>query len=98
MQVEARLTWGPDLLGVAHLRARKSMRLSDFGLPFPEDGTFSPSELPRAFADGALTLHLALVERERPLGAARSDGRVAKGVALGAVLHATLLAMAYLGR
>lgn len=96
--VEARLTWGADLLGVAHLRARREMRTTDFGLPFPEDAAFSLVDLPRTFTDGECTLSLELVEREKPIPAAQSDWRVAKGLLLGFVVHATFLAMAYLGR
>lgn len=103
MLIEARLAWGGDVLGVGHVPARGIVRLADFALPGSEtDRTI-------VFQSGVLvcdaielegaTIWLSLVEKEAPLPAgALGEFRTSKGVALAAVLHATLLAMAFIGR
>ncbi|MFO0737346.1 MAG: AgmX/PglI C-terminal domain-containing protein [Labilithrix sp.] len=102
MLIEARLSWDGDLLEVAHVPARGTVRVEDFGLPIPGD----PREI---VAEGGVLVrdrldHLGVTARFSLTGAsplprfALGDFRTTKGVALAALLHATVLAMAFIGR
>lgn len=103
MLLEARWLWDGDLLGVEQVAARGVVRLADFGLPRLEQ------ERVVVFAGGRLvypalhlerlTVRFSLVEdAPRFASAPLGELRVTKGVALAAVLHATLFAMAFIGR
>ena len=103
MLIEARLSWGGDVLALAHRPARGVVRLADFALPGGEtDDTivFASGELVcDAIALEGAMVWLSLVEKEAPLGAgALGELRTTKGIVLAAVLHGTLLATAFLGR
>ncbi|MBX3230735.1 MAG: AgmX/PglI C-terminal domain-containing protein [Labilithrix sp.] len=79
------------------------VRLADFALPFPGDGDGDLVVAVRGelfhdvVACGAVVVRLRVVEAAR-VPWSFGDGRVLKGVALGAVLHATILSMAFIGR
>lgn len=103
MLIEARLTWGGDVLAVAHTKARDLVRLSDFALTGFEDDDTIVADAEKLWCDavqrGRAIVWFALVDDAETLPFGElGEFRTTKGVILAAVLHATLLAMAFLGQ
>lgn len=103
MLIEARLTWGGDVLAVAHTRARDLVRLSDFALTGFEDDAAIVADAGRLWCDavqrGSAIIRFTLVDdaEELPFGEL-GEFRTTKGVLLAAALHATMLVIAFLGQ
>jgi len=105
--LEAKLAWGGEILAVSHVAPRAVVRLRDLGLPLVADdvvvarideGRLVPTP-DLAFVVGRCSLHLSLVPQEKaPRRLTPIDGRVFPALALASVLHALVLAIAFVGR
>src|SRR5689334_14324669 len=85
-------------LPIADAQVREVVVIRGGELVSPRGGS-QPKGAPVELAVDGATLRVSLVRDDAPrIARASGDGRVAKGVALGAVLHVALLAAAILGR